>query len=503
MNKYTHEVFLGLIIIVIVGPLLIFQSPPYFHTPDIQYVKAKTLAVMSGNLYDDPVTGFPSFHPPYYHLFLSWLASIGISLEIIPLIMAMINVCLLLIFSYLMLCRIFDKTTALLTTAMIPYINQYMGPGNIFLATAFYFSLPIFIAGLWVYLREKQTVLTRALTGFLLGLSFIISPVYLFVVGFLFIYEIIWKRQWSQIVILIGVFLISIIPFLIHTYTISSYQMAGTSAFSFWRGWPDWEWFQTFIGYLLYPADGKISHWQVLITLAIFVIGIIGIRKSRSTHFLIYIFLTAYLFTSYHYNAYQYGPRIFFFFGLLVTGYLIRHLRDFINIKMVSLGIITAFILFGIGEHLYRSYINLENEKVNYLNYRQIGRGLKDNLPDFVAVNDYILASTLTYRNFIMPYFPVRALVAHHSGEYFQLNSRIADEMLRDYNDFMAAGKPELVDLICRKYNIKIAVIGGRDVNQNGFKTIMEHWEKVYEDQTFKIFRKYAASDEPTGSSNN
>ncbi|MFH1699740.1 MAG: hypothetical protein ABIE07_04055 [Candidatus Zixiibacteriota bacterium] len=499
MNKYTHEIFLGLIIIVIIGPLLIFQSPPYFHTPDIQYMKAKTLAVMRGNLYDDPVTGFPSFHPPFYHLFLSGAASIGISLEIMPLFMAIINVWLLLIFSYLMLCRIFDKTTALLTSAMIPYINQYMGPGYLFLATAFYFSLPIFIAGIWIYLREKQTNLTRILTGILWGIAFIISPVYLFVIGFIFLYEIFWRRQWSKTAILIATFLVAIIPFLIQAYIIFSYQMAGTTAFSFWRGWPDPDWLKQFIGYLLYPVDGQITHWQVFITLAIFITGVMGIRKSNSIHFFIFVFLIAYLFTSYHYNVYQYGPRIFFLFGLVLTAYMIKYLRESIKLKLVAQGIIVAFVLYGIGEHLYRSFDYLENEKSNYLNYRQIGGGLKNNLPGFVMADDYILASTITYSNFIMPYIPVRTLVAHLSGEYFQLNSKLASEMLKDYNDFMASNKPELVDFICRKYNIKIAIIGGRDVNQNGFKTIMKHWEKVYEDQTFKIYRKYAVNNESSG----
>lgn len=490
MNKYAHEIFLGLIIIIIVGPLLIFQSPPYFHTPDIQYVKAKTLAVMNGNLYNDPVTGYPSFHPPFYHLFLSWLVSIGVSLEIIPLIMALINSCLLIVFSFLMLAKIFDRTTSLLTTAMIAYINQYMGPGHLFLATAFYFSMPIFMAGLWIYLKSKQTIITRIVTGLLWGLSFIISPVYLFVIGFIFLYEIIWRRQWSQIAILICVFLVSIIPFLIQAFTIYNYQMAGTSAFSFWRGWPDLDWFQIFFGYLLYPVDGHINHWQVILTIIIFIAGLISIRKSHSPHFLIFIFGAAYLFTSYHYNPHQYGPRIFFFLGLLITGYMIKYLRNIIKVKVIAGWLIAALLLTAMGEHLYRSYINLEKERTNYTNYQQIGRGLKDNFGKFIETDEYILASSLTYRNFIMPYFPVRALVAHQSGEYFQLNSVIADEMLKDYNEFMAAGRPELVDLICRKYNIKIAVIGGRDVNERGFKTIMEHWDMVYEDPTFKIYRK-------------
>jgi len=70
MSKYRVIPVLTLFLLIMAGPILYIFIPHYYLTPDILYVKAKTMWVTNGHLYTDPVTGMPTFHPPYYHLFL-------------------------------------------------------------------------------------------------------------------------------------------------------------------------------------------------------------------------------------------------------------------------------------------------------------------------------------------------------------------------------------------------------------------------------------------------
>ena len=147
------------------GPILYIFIPHYYLTPDILYVKAKTMWVTNGHLYTDPVTGMPTFHPPYYHLFLSLFVRLGIGIDFLLIAVSVMNVALLMLFGYLLLRRLFDTTTSLLTLLLLPFISQYMGPSYLFLASSFSFSVPIFLAGLLMYTKKAPTLLQNILTA--------------------------------------------------------------------------------------------------------------------------------------------------------------------------------------------------------------------------------------------------------------------------------------------------------------------------------------------------
>ncbi len=74
MSRYKKEPFLIALALILAVPVPYHGLPLYFFMPDIQFVKAKILHVMEGSLYADPATGFPTLHPPYYHLLLSFFA---------------------------------------------------------------------------------------------------------------------------------------------------------------------------------------------------------------------------------------------------------------------------------------------------------------------------------------------------------------------------------------------------------------------------------------------
>ena len=81
MKKSVVWIILIVFSLMVLGPLLYHHLPPYIFSPDIQYAKGKVLRVMEGELYNDPVTGFPTFHPPYFHCVLALLVWFGLDLD--------------------------------------------------------------------------------------------------------------------------------------------------------------------------------------------------------------------------------------------------------------------------------------------------------------------------------------------------------------------------------------------------------------------------------------
>ena len=89
-NKYSWIVVAFALLLLL--PTLFNLTPLYYTSPDIEYVKAKTLRVLEGDLFIDPVTGITNFHPPYYHLFLALLSIAGISLDLSLTLVTILNV---------------------------------------------------------------------------------------------------------------------------------------------------------------------------------------------------------------------------------------------------------------------------------------------------------------------------------------------------------------------------------------------------------------------------
>lgn len=488
MKKYSHEILLALFAIVAIGPVLYYSNPPYYFTPDVLYVKAKLMAVLRGDLFADPVTGFPTFHPPFYHLILAPFALMGISAETLTHIVPIFNVIGTLVLVYLIIKRFIDKTVALMTAILLPFINQYMGPGYLFLGTAFYFSIPVFLAGLWMYVSLKRRIGVMIGIGVVWGIAFLISPVYFFVIGLFFVYDAISKRDFVPLTALIVSFLVALFPFYIQMYTVYATNMAGTSAFAIWRSMPDGEWFRQFFLRSVSPTDGRLVHWQIIPAVILCITGlIVGLRNKRLRP-LIILFVIAYVLTAYHFNNFQYGPRILFFLSLFTVASSISVIVRYLPSQKASLVVLVAIGVLFTANHYYQSIPTLEEHASQYKKFSEISTGLRENLGQYIEPGDFVLAGELTYRNFIMPYFPVKSLVAYKTGEYFQVNSKLADEMKNDQMYVKMDGSPESIKFIANKYHIKTAVVGGKDTHFPGFQQINKSWTKVYQDPYFAIY---------------
>jgi hypothetical protein len=489
MAKYKQAFVLVLFVLIIAGPVLYFQIPQHLVTPDIQYVKGKVLWILEGELFSDPVTGFPNFHPPYYHLFLSMFVRLGLAIDYILLAISVVNVGLLILFSYLTLKRVFDEKTALFTVLLIPFINQYMGPNYLFLASSFSFSIPFYLAGLWLYIRGSSSKPQTMAAAALWGVAFLVSPGYLFLIGLIFIYELVVRRNYLQFALMSLVFIIMCIPFLIQANMIQNFSMFGTSAFAWWRGWPDSEWLQSLMTHILSPTKGEISQWQNIIAGLLLVFGLWSIIRSRSIHAFAVIAAVAYLLTYYHFNP-QYASRILFFLTLFLAAYAIQLILELKKRQVYAYLFITLLVLLSTGDHVNRT-IQFYSKRIDfYGSYKNTASTIVGHLEKYVKPGEFILASDKTYRYYILPFMPNHGLLAYRTGEYFQLNSKLASEMLADFKDLMFSTDDEILNHFCHKYRINIVIVMTPDLKLPACRKIRSEWDALYQDELFSIHRR-------------
>ncbi|MDD4050363.1 MAG: hypothetical protein PHR28_00510 [candidate division Zixibacteria bacterium] len=482
-------------ILLLAAPILIYSAPLYFFTPDIQYVKAKILRVMIGQLYADPISGFPSFHPPWYHVVLSVPARLGVGLDVLLRCAAVQNIVLIFLFSYLILRRVFDRRTAFFATLLVPFVFQHMGPAQIYLATAFYYSLPFFMAGLWLYLAPSRSPAADIAIAVLWGLAFLISPVYVFAIGFTLADELIIRKNFRRVGLFIPVFLIVIIPFFVQAYSIYGPGLAGSSTFALWRGLPDLAWLQGFFSYLVSPLDGNPFDWHVLFAIAAAALGILGYRRHKERPPFIYIVALAFLFTAYHFSS-PYASRILFFVTLFLAGFAVEYLQKIITVRRLATLALVLLVMAGAADH-YWQYLSLyEQQKKGFEYYVNSTAGVKANLGKYLDPRAYVLATGIAYRTMIMPLFPVHGLLAYKTGEYFQLNPEISRRMLDDYHQLMNSTDPAFIEEICKTYNMTTAVAGEvSEMKLPVFQTIARNWTLVFRDAYFRIYIKPTGSD--------
>lgn len=489
MENRWHWIVLSSIIIIVVFPILLNSLPLYYFHPDVQYVKAKVLRVMEGDLFEDPVTGYPSFHPPYYHLFLSLWVRIGINLDILLLTISCFNVILVIMISYLILRELTNPVAALLATSIIPFIYNYMGPGHLLLATSYYFSIPFFLIGLLLYLQSKNSSYKYSSVGFLWGLSFLFSSIYIFVIIFTFLYELFWKRNYRSLFLMYLIFGLTVSPFYWQTWKIVSAGMSDTSAFAIWRGIPGWDYLIDFFKMLAAPASGYVIDWRFGISIFLFLSGLAGIIKRKGAHPILLIVSIALIITAYHFDP-KYAGRIFLIAVLFLTAYAAEFWLKLPYLRTAGLAILISIAAYGlIDNHVRNDEIIKANVKV-YDYHRTVGKGLWENLTRYMDSDSFLLASEATYRHYIMAYIPVHALMAYKTGEYFQLNTEIADRLQLDYERLMSARDLGLIEQTCQIYKIKTAVVGNRDKAIPAFQLIEKVWTPVYQDSYFSIYLK-------------
>lgn len=491
-----YSILAGFVIILII-PVLANGTLLYLGTPDIQYIMGKVLWVMQGELYTDPVTGIVTFHPPIYHLLLSIPARLGIDIESILYFMSMLNVAAICLTIFLAANRITNRKMAFITALMTPFIVNFMGFGYIFLASAFNFSVPIFLLGLWHYFKPKAEPRNLIYASVLWGIAFIISPVYLFLIGFTLLYELIIRRDFKRFAYLTVPLLITLIPFYIQAYVVYRSGMTDATTFALWRGVPDWEWLRLLILFTLSPVMNEFSLW-VLPVAALLLFGIYILSRARPLPAFPIIAAAAYIFTAYCFS-HQYATRMYFFLSIFLIAYIVNYLLARIRVKAVAWAIIAVIFGSGVYSHfeITHKLYTLQDQRLPP--YRIMRASLTSGLKNLIKPGDTILATEETYRFFILPVFPVHGLIAYKSGEYFQLGKKAADKILNDYNRLIGAGDISLVNSICDAYDINTCVIRfTSEMDMPGYKAIAQNWTPVFEDRYCRIYQRQPAANTPT-----
>jgi len=475
------------LVLVILGPLIYYGVPWFVTSPDIFYVKAKALQVLHGDIYADPITGYDTFHPPFYHVFLAGLVSAGFSINGALTLVTVCNVALLFLLTFLIVGRVFDSRAAFFTCLMLPFIFEFMGGRNILLATSFNYSLPFYLAGLWLYIAYKESF-ARVIPAFVLwGIAFLISPVYVFLLILTFVYDIIDRRAIRQSLILIAVFLITIIPFFYQAYTIYSQGLHHTSTFQLWRGIPGLEWWKNLYLDFLSPTLREILSIPVGIYILILAINIAMITESRRVHWFIAVSFPAYLLTAYHFSS-QYAIRIEFLLSLILVSVAIDYLRR----KKINryLWIIPVYAIAGIS--IYYHYENILDDYRRWQQgkdvYQQLGGQFWANMDSYLESGEYIFCTKETYFQFIMTQYPVHSLGAYRTMEYYQLDSIISNQIEEDYVRAMASDDYGVILQIAEKYEINTAVAAQRDLQVPIFQVLSSRWPVAYKDRFFVIF---------------
>ncbi len=480
---------------VTLWPVLYNRFPIFRFYPDFEYVMAKVNRILEGSLFVDPVSGIQNFHPPYYHVLLAPFHACGIPLDYLLWGVTILNIALMYVLVFKIIQRLFDANTAMITVAMLPFINEFMGCGYILLPTAPYIGLTMFLAGLWFFLSPARTNRQTVLFASLWGLTFLISPAYLFPIGFAMLYELLIRKNYRQFKCAFMTLVIFLIPFFYQAYVIFSNNLFGTSAFAFWRGIPDIEFISNLVTYIVNPTSKAWSNPLIWAALAVTVIGLFNIfrrlKKGSATNlkwFVIFAVL-AYWLTFYHFKP-QYAIRIHFFISIFVTAYAVSYLFRTIKYRQLVIAICAVFVIGGYVDHFM--YYNFEFEKQNKTlpMFNANIAGLSNVFEQHVSPDEYIVAYHLTYRHYIMPHFPAHALKAYKSGEYYQLTSTISKEMQVDYERLMNCTGNDCLNYICDKYDMTTAVVNQAEINHPLFKLIARHWQKIYSDQYFKIYRR-------------
>ncbi len=489
IQQYGSWLVLGFAVVILL-PVIINFFPLHYSSPDIQYVKAKVLRVLAGEIYADPITGFDNFHPPVYHLILALPALMGIPLDYILLLVTFLNVFLLLFFLYKLISQQFDNQTALFTCMLVPFVVEFMGCGNLFLATAFYFAIPLYLAGLFFFLKPDRTISQTAIYAALWGVVYVISPAYLFLIGLPMLYELIIKKDFKRFGTGFGVILVALIPFWHQAYQIFSQKLFGTSAFAFWRGFPDFEFAETLVTYIINPTGKELQNPLVWVALVITILAVTKVIKSKGINkWFILSAVIGYLLTFYNFKP-QYAIRIHLFISFFLIATLVyNHFNSKKQNQLITWGLI-AIALCGIGFQQYKTFNDYGRQNGRLPGFEKTRAQFKDAFGDLVTPEETILAFHGTYRHYIMPFYPVHALKAYESGEYFQLTSTLSAEYQKDYDLFLKCNDQRCLDYICNKYNIKTAVANGGDFKYPVFPFIDKTWETVYSDPYFRVYKR-------------
>jgi hypothetical protein len=488
-RKYYREILLGVLAAAVLTPLIYYGQPLHLLTPDIKYAKARVLQLNIADPYADPVTGYDTFHPPYYYLVLAGLNTTGLDIETVLFLITILNVILIIFLAYAALRTVYGATTALLCCFMIPFIIQFMGCQNILLPNSFYFSVPFYLAGLWCYLKPSGSARLSVLAAIVWGVAFLISPVYLFLLGLTFIKGLVMKRERRRTILMAAAFLITIVPFFIQAAVIVSQHLWGVTTFAFWRGVPNLSWFHDLVIEFISP----VVHARFGVSTAIHILILLSaaamIIKTRRICWFLPLSLAAYLLTYYHFSP-QYAIRIQIYFSLFLIATAINGFRRIVRSPLIWAGPAVVIALYGLVFYYDVTIPNFQYEQSIIEQNRKLGTAFWDNANVYLHNGEYIFCTKDTFLNVLGPRICIHALGAYKTMDYFQLNSHLAEELEVDYETAIFTHDYDSLQTIANKYHISHAVIMGIDATLPGFRLLVQNWKPVYQDTYFLILQR-------------
>jgi len=491
-RERKEESLLGLLAVAIIGPLIYYRAPAFLSTPDILYVKAKLMQVLKGRIFADPITGYDTMHPPWYHLVLAPFKIIGLNIDLILAAVTILNVVLIVYFTFKLVETVFDRKTGFYTALMIPFIIEYMGCRNILLATSFYFSLPFYLAGLWVYFKSENSIRLSVIAAVLWGLAFIISPVYVFLIGLTFVYELIVKRRYRRFLVMAGCFALAIIPFLVQAIYIYAEGLWGSRVFALWRGVPELEWWGHLITEFLSPTINDLISIPAALHLIMLIAALVLILKAKKVHWFVPLSLLTYFLTFYHFSD-QYAIRIQVIFSVFLVATLVYGLKSLhINRYLWAIPI-AAISVFGLYQNYSLTDAFIEKERAGYEIYFETGKEFWQVMGEYLDEDRYIFCNKDVYLKYIMPFFPAYSLGAYKTMDYFQLKAEIADTLEHDYQWVIRSTDYAHIDSISTKYSIETAVATRAEIGVPLLETLVRYWKPVYQGKYFVILKKPAA----------
>jgi hypothetical protein len=489
MRRYWRKILLALVVLAIIMPLFYYGTPYCTSSPDICYVKAKVLHVMEGDIFADPVSGYDTLHPPLYHIFLGFFKAFGLSLDTILMLVTIFNVSLLFVFTFKIIEYVYDRAVAFLTSLLLLFIVEYMGYTGILLATSFYFSVSFYLCGLWLYLKSEKSLRLSIMASVFWGLTFFISPVYVFLLGLTFLYELLIARRYKRFLVMAAVFLVTISPYIIEAVHIYASDLWGSAVFTFWRGIPNMAWWKGLCLEFISPTKGSWLSIPSAIHILFLLLAVAAIVRQRKVHWFIPVAALAYFLTSYHFST-QYAIRIHLFLSIFIIATALAGLKHYkINrhILLLPVLVITVFSVYWHYDYISFYY---EREKATFAPFQESGESLWANLNRHLVKGRYIFCTKDVYRYYIMTHFPAHSLGAYRTLEYFQLNSRVAEMLDNDYHAVINSADYEPIESIADKYNIETAIVSGDDWQAPLFQVIAQLWTPVYEDEYFVIYKR-------------
>jgi hypothetical protein len=482
-------ILIGLVFLFDIGQIIWHGLPYHIYGPDVRYAIAKTELLLDGFLFQDPVTGLPTFHPVGYHLFLAIFRGLGIPWNALLIAVSLVTVAGTFYFSYRVFCRLFNARVAAFGVLLLPFIHEYASNIQLILPTASMATVPIFLAGLDLYLSPRQDSLRLVMIGLLWSAAFVFSPWLLFLLLLLLVRDI-WSHRNARRVLW---FAVGSVPAAVlgvsQLRAVMAADMHSSAIFSLFREAPDIVWVVDAFKTLVAPVPNSPI---VPMVICIVLLGLTAYRvlRRRRHQGLFGIILAAYVLTHFTFVQ-QYSIRISFFLWLLAAGTVVEWLDRTVRRTVVWQTVIVLLAFYGVlsvwpsrevrfaadAEH------DAEAAEASYL------QGILDReLQPFETV----LCAKRTYLYHLLARGNVRALGCYRTLAYFQLPENVALIYEHDYNVAMRSASYEAALDVMESYGIRHALFTRDDVAKEVpiLPVLNDKWEAVLADERFLLLRR-------------